>query len=917
VAPAVPKPGDLFMLRTPPSLRSYAHRPAVPGSARNPYGTVFSLVSAAALLALADPARVVLADPPVVTANPVLFVTQTPAANFGSVTAVFGNHPASIYAAPRGGDLVIRYPDGTLRSLTAEAGYGNAGMQGAGSIAVREPCVHWNGQKALFSMVVGAPTQQYQLGNWRWQIYEVSGLGQGQTAEIRKIAGQPSDFNNVSPIYATDGRVLFTSDRPRGGEAHLYPQRDEYESAPIVAGIYALDEQAATLELLEHAPSGATSLSLDSFGRVIFTKWDHLQRDQQGDAPSTAMTYQAFTWSSEAEDAAKTTSLAGAEVFPEPRTTNDPSYSPALSTHSFNHFLPWEMNEDGTAEETLNHIGRQEIGGAFTDGSFKADSNLSYFTPDGFHANQLKLTGSSGLFHLREDPSVPGDFLTTYAQEFGTASGGVLLRLTAAPSINADQMLLTAVTPTSASANVPTDTGYFRNPLPMTGGAIVASHTAATGYASNLGSTEAPNWNYAFRLKLVVPNGPFHAAGPALTTGIVKTLSWWTPDALASWTGALWELDPVEVVARPVPVPRQSVLPAIEAQVFAEEGVDVEAFRQYLRDNELALIVSRNVTQRDRSDVQQPFNLQVPGGVSSIPEPGTVYDVSHLQIFQADAVRGYGPLASPYPGRRLLARPMHGDGVSQSPGAPSGGVTVASDGSIAALVPARRALTWQLTDPNGNGVVRERNWISFQSGEIRVCANCHGVNTESQTGEDEPENEPEALHQLLAAWALGGGGGGDEDPLCASGVVLQRATLKATAAPFVARLQAEATLALPWTGIDPAANGVRIVVDDLFDATLPGGADWTTKASGWTYRNDAGPVAGVTRVKIRRVIKDDTGRLLLKLRAAGAATDLPSAAATQATIVFGNATECASIAWNGPGAAEPRCEGDAAKIACR
>ncbi len=39
---------------------------------------------------------------------------------------------------------------------------------------------------------------------------------------------------------------------------------------------------------------------MDSFGRVIFTKWDHLQRDQQGDAPGTAASYDAFTWASEA-----------------------------------------------------------------------------------------------------------------------------------------------------------------------------------------------------------------------------------------------------------------------------------------------------------------------------------------------------------------------------------------------------------------------------------------------------------------------------------------------------------------------------------------------------------------------------------------------------------------------------------------
>jgi hypothetical protein len=162
------------------------------------------------------------------TANPILFVTQVPVGGFTSVTSTFGNHLTPPGLAPRGGDLVIRYSDGSLRFLTQEAGFGNAGMQGVNAIAVREPCVHWSGGKALFSMVVGAPTQQYQVATFYWQIYEVTGLGLGETVSMRHINNQPANFNNVSPIYATDGRILFTSDRPPSGAAHHYPQRDEY-----------------------------------------------------------------------------------------------------------------------------------------------------------------------------------------------------------------------------------------------------------------------------------------------------------------------------------------------------------------------------------------------------------------------------------------------------------------------------------------------------------------------------------------------------------------------------------------------------------------------------------------------------------------------------------------------------------------
>ena len=35
------------------------------------------------------------------------------------------------------------------------------------------------------------------------------------------------------------------------------------------------------LSILDHCPSGNFNPIIDSYGRVIFTRWDHLQRDQQ------------------------------------------------------------------------------------------------------------------------------------------------------------------------------------------------------------------------------------------------------------------------------------------------------------------------------------------------------------------------------------------------------------------------------------------------------------------------------------------------------------------------------------------------------------------------------------------------------------------------------------------------------------
>src|SRR5580692_4336209 len=107
--------------------------------------------------------------------NSILFVTQVPIpADFGTIASTFGNHQGVPATCGRGGDLYIRYPDGTLKNLTRAAGYGQWGQQAPNGIAVRQPCVHWSGQKAVFSMVVGSPTNINSVAPYYWQLYEIT-----------------------------------------------------------------------------------------------------------------------------------------------------------------------------------------------------------------------------------------------------------------------------------------------------------------------------------------------------------------------------------------------------------------------------------------------------------------------------------------------------------------------------------------------------------------------------------------------------------------------------------------------------------------------------------------------------------------------------------------------------------------------
>jgi hypothetical protein len=190
---------------------------------------------------------------------------------------------------------------------------------------------------------------------------------------------------------------------------------------------------------------------------------------------------------------------------------------------------------------------------------------------------------------------------------------------------------------------------------------------------------------------------------------------------------------------------------------FATAGVDVAAFQEYLRVHELALIVSRDVTTRDHADHLQPFNLRIAGtSHQTLGASGKIYDIAWLQLFQADQLRGlnYGNPATPREGRRVLAQYLHEPAVDNPspPNAPLASVHLETDGSSAALVPARRAMSWQLTDTNGVGLVRERYWLTFAPGEIRSCTSCHGINLSDQAQHPTPTNTPLALIKLLDYW---------------------------------------------------------------------------------------------------------------------------------------------------------------------
>ncbi len=668
--------------------------------------------------------------------EPVLFVLQYPVfTDFATIGSVFANHRGTVGSAGRGGDLMICYPNGTLRNLTRQAGFGATGQQGANAISVRDPHVHWDGQKALFSMVVGAPTQQYQVNSYYWQLYEVTGLGAGQTVAITRVANQPADYNNIQPAYLVDDSIVFVSDRPRNGQRHLYPQLDEYESTPTPTGLWKIASGTGQLTLMEHSPSGSFEPFVDRYGRVVFTRWDHLMRDQQADNPN-ANPSGAFNYQNEAENSPRLSERT--EVFPESRL-GDAIYH-GIRT---NHFMPWMINADGTGMLTLNHIGRHDLFHYF-EASFKADTSLDHYGAPSGRNNVIN------LIQTIEDTATPGRYIAINAPEFGSHASGQLVAFNAPPELQARDLAITYLSDSSGAVYPnPAPPGFarYRNPAVLSNGAIIAAHTTSSEYAS--GSVR-----YQFRINRLTTGGSGTVSpGQPLTNGISRSVSFWNPDALVSYSGVFWEFSPVPVRARTRPAHSQEPgLESPEQSVFAQTGTNIESFKQFLKAWNLGVIVVRNATSRDFADRQQPFNLRVPGGVQSIAPgfAGHTRDIAHMRVVQGDQIRAYDSFQR---GRRTIAQWLHAPEATRfNPPNPAGGpgsAKIASDGSVAIFVPARRALSWQVDSPGGQAVVRERYWLSVQPGEIRACDGCHGATPTDQRGQPAATNTPLALRDLL------------------------------------------------------------------------------------------------------------------------------------------------------------------------
>ncbi len=122
--------------------------------------------------------------------------------------------------------------------------------------SIRDPQVHYDGQKILFS---------YRPGGTRYfHLYEIGGDGSG----LRQLTDGP--FDDIEPTYLPDGDIMFCSSRCQRFVACWYTP---------VATLHRMDAGGRNLRILSSNIVHENTPSVLPDGRILYTRWEYIDRD--------------------------------------------------------------------------------------------------------------------------------------------------------------------------------------------------------------------------------------------------------------------------------------------------------------------------------------------------------------------------------------------------------------------------------------------------------------------------------------------------------------------------------------------------------------------------------------------------------------------------------------------------------------
>lgn len=124
--------------------------------------------------------------------------------------------------------------------------------------AVRDPQVHYDGEKILFSYRPG--------GTDCFHLYEVSVDGSG----LRQLTDGP--FDDLEPVYLPDGDIIFCSTRAKRWVPCWYTQ---------VATLHRCDGNGKNIQLLSSNIEQDNTPWVLPDGRILYTRWEYVDRSRE------------------------------------------------------------------------------------------------------------------------------------------------------------------------------------------------------------------------------------------------------------------------------------------------------------------------------------------------------------------------------------------------------------------------------------------------------------------------------------------------------------------------------------------------------------------------------------------------------------------------------------------------------------
>jgi len=207
--------------------------------------------------------RAALIANPLVQAQPILFVVRDQyLPDHHNTETIFHTGEPNNRSYRPGGPLKILDPVSGQTSVLLDPG-----PEGL----VRDPEVHFDGRKIVFSM--------RKARDENYSIYELQvDPQQGWAAvpgSLRRLTAEP-DATDIDPVYLPDGKIVFSSTRePKYCHCNMH----------IMANLYRMDGDGANIHQIGKSTLFEGHASLMPDGRVLYYRWEYVDRnfgDAQG-----------------------------------------------------------------------------------------------------------------------------------------------------------------------------------------------------------------------------------------------------------------------------------------------------------------------------------------------------------------------------------------------------------------------------------------------------------------------------------------------------------------------------------------------------------------------------------------------------------------------------------------------------------